>query len=374
MGKKIGILTIVLLIIIFGIFAFKWVKHRLEFVVSDAVFVEIDNLTDLSFKRVAGKIEKVYVKEGEAVKKGQALVKLDDTDYRLKLEKIQKEINSLQEKKKSLSIKKERIKQEVNINLKITALKKEELQKQKEYVKEKISSIQAQIENTEKDIKRFKPLVERQLAPRKRLDDLFTKLQTLKAEKKALQAKLKQIDVNLKIVEENIKLTKAKKLQIKELEKNIFSLTEKIQSLEKDREDIKNLIKYTDIKSPFDGKVAKIYREESEVVSSGMPVVAVVPDKGFYIKVLLEETKLEGVKEGNRAFIKIDAYPDEGFEGVVERIMPVAAAKFALVPRDITAGEFTKVAQRIPVRIKITKGNIKLLRVGMGAEVEIERK
>ena len=62
-----------------------------------------------------------------------------------------------------------------------------------------------------------------------------------------------------------------------------------------------------------------------------------------------------------------------GFEGVVEEISPASAATFALVPRDISAGEFTKVVQRIPVKIRIKKGNLSLLRVGMGGRVEIKR-
>ncbi|MEJ2033957.1 MAG: hypothetical protein P8Y63_13185, partial [Deltaproteobacteria bacterium] len=54
-------------------------------------------------------------------------------------------------------------------------------------------------------------------------------------------------------------------------------------------------------------------------------------------------------------------------------VLPTSAATFAMAPRDISAGEFTKVAQRIPVRIAITKGDISLLRIGMGGEVEIKR-
>ena len=71
--------------------------------------------------------------------------------------------------------------------------------------------------------------------------------------------------------------------------------------------------------------------------------------------------------------LTLDAYPDKEFTGVVREVMPASAATFALVPRDISAGEFTKVAQRIPVRIEITGGDRSLLRVGLGGEVEIKR-
>ncbi len=57
----------------------------------------------------------------------------------------------------------------------------------------------------------------------------------------------------------------------------------------------------------------------------------------------------------------------------MEKILPTSAAKFALVPRDISAGEFTKVVQRIPVKVRITKGDVSKLVVGMGGEIEIKR-
>ncbi|MEJ2689793.1 MAG: HlyD family secretion protein, partial [Deltaproteobacteria bacterium] len=87
----------------------------------------------------------------------------------------------------------------------------------------------------------------------------------------------------------------------------------------------------------------------------------------------LEENKLSGVKAGSSVVLRVDAYPDKKFNGEVTEVMPASAATFALVPRDISAGEFTKVAQRIPVRIAITSGDLSLLRVGLGGEVEIKR-
>jgi membrane fusion protein (multidrug efflux system) len=110
------------------------------------------------------------------------------------------------------------------------------------------------------------------------------------------------------------------------------------------------------------------------VVNPGMPVYALIDPKDIYILVLLEETKLKGVEVGCPAYIKIDAYPHMKYKGVVKEILPASAAKFALVPRDISAGEFTKVVQRMQVKVKITEGDTSKLVVGMGGEIEIKRK
>ncbi|MFH1990803.1 MAG: HlyD family secretion protein [Pseudomonadota bacterium] len=96
--------------------------------------------------------------------------------------------------------------------------------------------------------------------------------------------------------------------------------------------------------------------------------------KSLYFVALLEENKLKGVTPGNAVTIRVDAYPNQKYKGVVSQVLPASAATFALAPRDISAGEFTKVAQRIPVRIDITDGDISVLQVGLSGEVEIRRK
>jgi len=143
--------------------------------------------------------------------------------------------------------------------------------------------------------------------------------------------------------------------------------------LEKKKEDIENKLKYTVLKAPFDGYIGKKFVSVGDSVKAGMPVYSIIKKDSFYINVLLEENKLKGIRVGSKARIKLDAYPDEEFEGVVEVINYATAAKYALVPRDISAGEFTKVVQRVPVKIRITKGKMELLRVGLGGEVEIKR-
>ncbi len=374
MKNKIGIVVVLILIAVFAVIAFKWIKHRMEYAITDAVFVETDSLSNVSFKRVAGKIIKFYKNEGDKIKKGEVLAQIDPKDYVLQLEKIKKEINSLKFKKKALEEKKKRISQQIEKNIQISNLSLEESKKIKQSVLSQIKGIDAQLTQLEKDKKRFSELVKKDLAPKRKLEEIETNINVLKSKKDALFAKIEQLQIHHKILNEKLQLAKVKKIQVKELENEIKALTNKIKSLKKSKEDIENLIEYTKLKAPFDGVIAKKFKSVGEIVSSGIPVYAVYPLNDVYIKVLLEETKLKGVKIGNKAVIHIDAYPDEYFEGVIYEISPAAAAKFALVPRDVTAGEFTKVAQRIPVKIKITKGKIELLKVGMGGEVEIEKK
>jgi len=162
--------------------------------------------------------------------------------------------------------------------------------------------------------------------------------------------------------------------QIQGLALRVSALEAQIRAEERALAEARVLLSYCRLKSPLSGYIAKRFHAVGDVVGPGEPVYAVVDFSKLYVLVLLEETKLRGVRPGCEARIRIDAYPGVEFRGVVTAVLPATAAKFALVPRDISAGEFTKVAQRVPVKIRITEGPVRLLRVGLGGEVEIRRK
>ena len=374
MKKNIGLFVVLVLILIFTVFAFTWIEHRMKYVISDAVFVETDYLSNLGFNRVSGKIIQLYKKEGDAVKADETIAKIDDTDYKIQLENINYEIESLKQQKSQLENQLSRIIQENELNQKITSLTTQEIEKKIESLSAQKSQAEAQIEKAKKDEERYRNLLEKGLVPKAKYEEINTQLKVLLDQKKAIEKSISELNLSKAKSKETVELVKTQGQVSKEIQDQISALENKILALTKQKEDLENQIKYTELKSPYNGIIAKKYVSIGDIVKAGQPVYAIVKENSFYIKVLLEETKLSGVKVGNKAYIKLDAYPDKTFEGVVESIDIASAAKFALVPRDISAGEFTKLAQRIPVKIRITKGDMGLLRVGLGGEVEIEKK
>ncbi|EEP61089.1 HlyD family secretion protein [Sulfurihydrogenibium yellowstonense] len=374
MKKNIGLFVVLVLILIFAVFAIRWIEHRMKYVISDAVFVETDYLSNLGFNRVSGKIIQLYKKEGDAVKADETIAKIDDTDYKIQLENINYEIESLKQQKSQLENQLSRIIQENELNQKITSLTTQEIEKKIESLSAQKSQVEAQIEKAKKDEERYRNLLEKGLVPKAKYEEINTQLKVLLDQKKAIEKSISELNLSKAKSKETVELVKTQGQVSKEIQDQISALENKILALTKQKEDLENQIKYTELKSPYNGIIAKKYVSIGDIVKAGQPVYAIVKENSFYIKVLLEETKLSGVKVGNKAYIKLDAYPDKTFEGVVESIDIASAAKFALVPRDISAGEFTKLAQRIPVKIRITKGDMGLLRVGLGGEVEIEKK
>jgi len=88
--------------------------------------------------------------------------------------------------------------------------------------------------------------------------------------------------------------------------------------------------------------------------------------------VLLKETKLTDVRVGQPVEISVDAYPDRRFTGTVERVGHVATNQFALLPNPNPSGNFTKITQRVPVRVKVDQPDDNSLRPGMMVEVDID--
>ncbi|WP_022852952.1 HlyD family secretion protein [Thermodesulfatator atlanticus] len=372
--QQIGLLVLIVLLVGLVVWLFLFIHHRMRYAVTNAVFVETDELSYVSFSQVAGKIIKVTKDEGEKVKKGETLAKLDDAPYRKALERLEAERKALFQKKEALSIDIARVSKDIELRKKQTKQKIAQLLAEKEALKSKRAALLAQISQLEKDQKRYQSLVARNLAPERQLEEIETKLKELLKQKEAISHNLKALEHGIRAAQENLALLDNQKKVIAEKEKELKALLAKVDAISAAVASAKLNLDYTSLRAPIAGVVAKRFHVPGDVVGPGEPVYAIVDPAKIYILVLLEETKLHGVEVGCPAKIKIDAYPDKDFEGEVTEILPATAAKFALVPRDVSAGEFTKVAQRVPVKIRITKGPIELLRVGLGGSVEIKRK
>ena len=113
-------------------------------------------------------------------------------------------------------------------------------------------------------------------------------------------------------------------------------------------------LSYTVIRAPFPGVVVKCYRHLGDFASAGSPVLSMYNPELMYVTANLEETRLPGVAPGNPVTLHVDAFP-RPFRGRVVWINKSTGAQFALMPRNVVSGEFTKVVQRVPVRIWIEK-------------------
>jgi membrane fusion protein (multidrug efflux system) len=131
---------------------------------------------------------------------------------------------------------------------------------------------------------------------------------------------------------------------------------------------------YTRITSPADGTVGERQVRPGQLVSPGTQVLTLV-DKTKWIQANYRETQLTNMKVGDPAEIHIDAYPDQSIRGKVLEISPASGSQFALLPPDNATGNYTKVVQRIPVKIALDDANLaNQLRPGLSVIVTVRTK
>ena len=130
----------------------------------------------------------------------------------------------------------------------------------------------------------------------------------------------------------------------------------------------------TTLQASADGIVANMTLEPGDLVAPGARLAALIPDSSLYIEANLKETQLEGVGPGASVGITLDAMPDRSFEGRVESIAPATGAVFSLLPADNATGNFTKIVQRVPVRIAIPEDALATgqLRAGLSTRIAID--
>jgi membrane fusion protein (multidrug efflux system) len=372
-NKKIGIGVLVILIVVFSIFMFKWIYYRVTHAVSDAVFVEANTFTDVAYRRDSGRIIKLFKKEGDKVLKGEPLAKIDDTDYKLEYKALKYQIKELQSEEALYNIQRDRLLVGTSLEAQANSYKTLEASQDMESIINKVKALDVQIALVDKDYHRYHRLYKDGVISRHAFEEKETELKNLLHEKNALLNQANAMSSLSKAQNIGVAIAQNNQKQAKELTKKIEATQNQIKSLQAKLQNISDMVSETELTSPISGYVVKKFVSLGDVIRPGQPIYAVYDPKSVYVLDIIDETKLHGVKKGCLVSIHIDALPNEHYEGVVSEILRASAAKFALIPRDITAGEFTKVAQRIPVKIKITKGNINLLRVGYSGEVAIDR-
>ena len=129
----------------------------------------------------------------------------------------------------------------------------------------------------------------------------------------------------------------------------------------------------TEVRAPATGRLSKLSLQAGEHIEAGKPVFALVKDGDFWVQVNIKEVKLTHIREGLDATVVLDAYPNVTWEAKVESISPATGAEFALLPAQNATGNWVKVVQRVPLRLKLKpRQSAPPLRAGMTATISID--
>ncbi len=229
-----------------------------------------------------------------------------------------------------------------------------------------------------KDVK----IVEGQLV---KTDDVLVELDNRDFENtlKQVSAELSSIDARRRDAETNFKrLTSlydkgAVSQQQRDTAATVYSeVKSKYESILAQVSQARLNLENTKIKAPMNGFIARKSVEVGQLASPGLPLIGFVSSEERWVTANLKETEIEHIKLGANAKIEVDAIGGRTFQGQVTAISSATGSTFALLPPDNATGNFTKVVQRVPVKIQLknlTNEDIELLKVGLSAVVKISK-
>lgn len=183
---------------------------------------------------------------------------------------------------------------------------------------------------------------------------------------------LRQAEENERVTAAALSDAKAKLADVDVLRKELEVLTYDAARLDAQIRESEIDVTDRQVRSPIDGVVDEKFVQSGEYVSPGQRLFLIHDPKLVWVDADVKETKLSGLRPGQRVDISVDAYPNRHFTGHIERIGNAASSEFALLPSPNPSGNFTKIVQRVPVRIAVDQPEGNPLRPGMMVEIDID--
>ena len=190
----------------------------------------------------------------------------------------------------------------------------------------------------------------------------------------SLQARFHEAETNLKRSNELFKTQAISKERYDSAVAGYKEVSARIKAAQAQLEQAQLNVSYTQLKAPTDGTIARKSVEPGQFVPAGQPLFGFIEGSERWITANLKETEIEKVTPGRKAEVDIDAIPGKTFQGEVESLGPSTGAVFSLLPPDNATGNFTKVVQRVPVRVKlmnVSAQDVIQLKAGLSAVVAI---
>jgi membrane fusion protein (multidrug efflux system) len=305
-------------------------------------------MTPLS-TRVSGTVRKVEVEDFATVKPGQLLVQLDDEDYRAVLEESNAALAgaqaALEDNQAAKRIQDSKIQNAETVVVQAAAAVM--------VAKAGVAAVQSDVERTGLERKRQEALLASKAATHQQLELAVADADRFSATLASHQADLDHAQAALA---SSRALLEAEKRQRAALDTKDNLYRADIQAKQAAIVVANVNLGYTRIVAPIAGAIGERHVQEGQLVASGMQVVDLV--KGdVWIQANYKETQLTNIRKGDSADIKVDTFPGVVLHGKVVEIAPASGSQFALLPPDNATGNFTKVVQRIPVKIALDPGH-----------------
>ncbi|MBB5017748.1 membrane fusion protein (multidrug efflux system) [Chitinivorax tropicus] len=344
--KKQSKARLVLLIATIGIaggLGYNW-WHGQHYVSTDNAQIE-GRIVPIA-ARVAGYVTEVQAEDNQTAKQSELLVKIDDRDYKAKLLQADAELAV------ALS---NAGKQGNDVGQAVAQISW--AQANASAASANIKQSEANLQKARNDYERTRSLAAQAMASQQQLDAAETAVRTAEAQLKTARDSASAAGEQVTVYSAALRTAKSK-----------------VDAARAVRDLAAIQLADTELKAPTTGMVSKKNVEVGQLVQPGQTLMSLVTNDDIWVVANVKETDVGKVQPGAKAEIEVDAYPGMKFEGKVESISAATGAKFTLLPPDNATGNFTKVVQRIPVKIRLaqTADQKHPLRPGMSVNATIE--
>jgi membrane fusion protein, multidrug efflux system len=300
-----------------------------RYVATDDAYVRYDKVQISS--DVAGRVARVSVRENQTVAQGDLLFALDDEPYRIALLRAEG----------------------------VLAAARNEIEAMRASYKQKAANLKASqvsADYMQRELERQKRLASQNVSSEAKVDDAARSADVSRQQVAAMQQDLAQVLANLG----------------GNLDQPIDQHPRVLQAIAA-RDQAALDLRHTRVLAPADGIVANIDPRPGQYVTVGQPMCSLVESGTLYVEANLKETELTHVKPGDRATITVDTYPDRVWHAEVSSIGAGTGSEFSILPAQNATGNWVKIVQRLPVRLRIAAGeDVAGLRAGMSVGVDID--
>jgi membrane fusion protein (multidrug efflux system) len=322
-----------------GYYANYWWTVGRYFVSTDDAYVRAD-LSVISAK-VSGNITAVPIKDNLNVREGDILAQIDDRDYK-------NAVDTARSKFATQEATIERLKRQAGAQFAAIDQSKAQL-----------LSAKASLVRASADFERAQTLAQQEFGSKQRLDQARADRDQGQAAVKASEAAQQSAEANLGVLNAQVKEAEGVRAELQSsLDKALLDLS------------------YTAVKAPFNGVIGNKAVQVGQYVQPGTRLLSLVPLDTAYIEANYKETQLDRIRPGQAADVAVDAAGGRVFHGYVESLAPASGSQYSLLPPENATGNFTKIVQRVPVRIRVEGDAIRegVLRPGLSVVTYVNTK
>lgn len=354
-GGRAKLLVLVVGLVVAGLVIWPWLAHRWSHVAINDSRIAANLVTVGS--EVSGRVVSIDVIAGDQVKKGDLLASIDSETARLELSALDAQIEGVNAQQAQLQAQQDMVRTQV-------AAKLAAGEAQLTAAEANHRASQASLTNASSRFERVNRLASSKVTSEQTLEEAQATLSTATEQEKSSAAAIMTARANLDVA-------RSEEAQIAVLDRQIAVLESQKAALVAQRGQKEVDLGRREIRAQFDGVIDSTFIEAGEYVGPGTRLLIYHDPNVIWIDANVKETDFGRVKLGAPAAVTVDAYPQLKVSGKVTRVGEAATSQFALLPSPNPSGNFTKITQRLPIRIEIDQQE-GLLRPGMMVEVSVD--